>query len=533
VTARLDEWFLTADERGNSATALDRRRPGAEAWTTGNLVTPLIHGASYFARLVAEVQALQAGDRLYFTDWRGDPDERLTSDGPTVGELLSDAARRGVRVYGLVWRSHSDLLSFSASSNRVLDRDVNAAGGCAVLDQRVRMGGSHHQKMAVLRHRDDPERDVAFVGGIDLCYSRRDDARHEGDPQQQPMDRRYGKRAPWHDVQLELHGPAVGDLVWTFLERWNDHHRLDRRSPVSWFAHLTSGETLRPPPLVDTGPAPPPAGSAAVQILRTYGLRHPRYPFAPYGERSIARALIKAFARARRLIYVEDQYLWSDEVAAVIGDALARNSELRFIAVVPRYPDADGALMGPPNRIGQIRAIDRIRQAGGDRVGIFDIENHRGNAIYVHAKVCVIDDVWAMVGSSNLNRRSWTHDSEVAAAVLDLDSDGQPLGDSAGSESDDTFARRLRLDLWGEHLGIPANDARMVDLTHSLDLWRAAACETEAGNQLNELGQPRQRVQAHRPAPVRSSAHRWAWPLYRVVFDPDGRPRTMRRPGQF
>lgn len=44
----------------------------------------------------------------------------------------------------------------------------------------TRRGGSHHQKLVVVRHPDTPERDVAFVGGIDLGYSRNDDSRHLG-----------------------------------------------------------------------------------------------------------------------------------------------------------------------------------------------------------------------------------------------------------------------------------------------------------------------------------------------------------------
>ena len=41
------------------------------------------------------------------------------------------------------------------------------------------------------------------------------------------------------------------------------------------------------------------------------------YDFARHGERSIARGYTKAVPRARRLIYLEDQYLWSKEVARV------------------------------------------------------------------------------------------------------------------------------------------------------------------------------------------------------------------------
>ncbi|WP_022903005.1 hypothetical protein [Curtobacterium sp. B8] len=172
-------WFLTRDERGNTAT--DVHSGGGDdgaAWSDGNAVRPLVHGATYFARLHAELSALGPGDRVWFTDWRGDADERLLPDGPTIGDLLADLARSGVEVRGLVWRSHGERVSasLSARSNELLGRKVDDAGGEVLLDQRVRVFGSHHQKFFVVQHRDDPSADVAFVGGIDLCHSRRDDA---------------------------------------------------------------------------------------------------------------------------------------------------------------------------------------------------------------------------------------------------------------------------------------------------------------------------------------------------------------------
>ena len=65
-------------------------------------------------------------------------------------------------------------------------------------------------------------------------------------------------------------------------------------------------------------------GPLAVQVLRTYPARRRPYPFAPEGERSIARAYLKAFARARRLIYVEDQYLWSIDATRALRDVVGR-----------------------------------------------------------------------------------------------------------------------------------------------------------------------------------------------------------------
>jgi hypothetical protein len=78
------DWFLTAAERGNPSTRIDSRHAAGTAWSAGNNVQPLIHGATYFEELEARVAAMKAGDLLLFTDWRGDPDQRLRTTGPAV-----------------------------------------------------------------------------------------------------------------------------------------------------------------------------------------------------------------------------------------------------------------------------------------------------------------------------------------------------------------------------------------------------------------------------------------------------------------
>src|SRR3954447_11311877 len=403
------DWLLTSAERGNPATSIELRHPGV-AWTAGNLVTPLIHGRHYFDRLYEELCRTESGDVVLFTDWRGDPDERLTGAGTEVMDVLEGLARRGVQVKGLLWRSHPDRTRFSEEENRSLANDVNRAGGEVLLDERVRRFGSHHQKLFVVLHPQAPERDVAFVGGIDLCHERNDDERHLGDPQAIKIDARFGPTPAWHDIQAEIRGPAVGDIAETFAERWRDPHPLRRREP----------QRARSLPPIHTHPvgADRAEGPHVVQVLRTYPAKRPAYPFAPHGERSIARAYSKAFSRARRLIYIEDQYLWSADIARVIGRALEMQPELRVVVVVPRYPDEDGRTSGPPNRLGQIVAMRRLEQIAGGRFVAFDLEGDRW-PIYVHAKICIVDDVWMTIGSDNLNRRSWTHDSELSCAILD------------------------------------------------------------------------------------------------------------------
>ena len=147
-----------------------------------------------------------AGDRVYFTDWRGDADEKLLPDGPTVGDRAGRSGPIGDRGPGAAVAIALGPPAVQRRENQRLGTELNEAGAEVLLDQRVRRMASHHQKLFVIRHRGEPERDVAFVGGIDLSHQRRDDASTCGDPQQAPMDRRYGDRTPWHDAALELRG---------------------------------------------------------------------------------------------------------------------------------------------------------------------------------------------------------------------------------------------------------------------------------------------------------------------------------------
>ena len=513
-------WLLDAADRGNPDTEIDRRHSAGLAWTTGNRVTPLIHGRSYFAALSSAVAATEAGDLVLFTDWRGDPDEHVDDHGTDVSSLLCHAASRGVTVRGLVWRSHLDLLRFSSSENRRLGVEIEDAGGKCLLDMRVRVGGSHHQKMVVVRHLDRPDRDIAFVGGIDLSHSRRDDERHFGDPRPQPMPKMYGDRPPWHDIQLAVQGPAVGDLEATFRERWADPTPLSH-NPFRWSRSRIDHDDLHGGALPPQSSDPGRCGSQVVQVLRTYPYRHWRYPFARDGERSIARAYGKAVARARTLIYVEDQYLWSTEVAEVFAHALRGEPRLRMVAVIPLHPDTEGST-ARAEAVGRSRALRLLTDAGGDRVGVYGIENHAGCPVYVHAKACIIDDAWTCVGSDNFNMRSWTHDSELGCAVVDAD------GGTA-------FGRTLRLQLAREHLDLTdAECAPLADPYEMFDAYRRAATALEAWHaRADGAPRPAGRLRPYRMPPLGRLARILAAPTYRYVCDPDGRPPVMRRRHRF
>ena len=225
-----------------------------------------------------------------------------------------------------MWRSHLDALQYSEEENRHLGEAIEEAGGEVLLDQRVRRGGSHHQKLVVLRHPDEPR------------PRRRLRRRHR--PVPQPARRRRPPRRPAGGAD----GPAVrrpaalarraaraaragGADAWTRRSgsagttrcRWTPRTRMAYLRDRLRHADLTAD------PLPDQPPTPPPGRRPhTVQVLRTYPAVRPRYPFAPDGERSIARGYVKAIRRARRLIYLEDQYLWSTEVADLFAAGAAR-----------------------------------------------------------------------------------------------------------------------------------------------------------------------------------------------------------------
>ncbi len=510
------DWLLTRAERENPWTRLDDPH-GDRGWSEGNLVRPLIHGSTYFRALYDALEAAGPGDLVLFTDWQGDADEQLIGEpGSEVVEVLSRADQRGADVRGLVWRSHLDQTGFFATENRHLGEQLQKRGAEVLLDMRVRAGGSHHQKFVVIRHRDDLTRDVAFVGGIDLAHNRRDDAAHRGDPQSDPLAEEYGAHPPWHDVQVAIQGPAVYDVETVFRERWSDP------APLSRSAWRRTADRLRrldssPDPLPEQAPPPPPAGTHTVQLLTTYpdlGRRR-GYPFAKGGERSVARGYSKAVRRAERIIYVEDQYFWGDDVARMFEERLRARPELHLIVVVPLVPDLDG-VNRLPQQLGRQRAIGRLMDVAPDRVAAYGLENHAGVPVYVHAKVCLVDDIWASTGSDNFSRRSWTHDSELTAVVLD-----------------ESYARDLRLTLAAEHLdrleevserGLEATMSDCLDPAEMFEVYRAHATRLE---DWHAAGTARRATAGTTPPVATAAAHAASTAMGVAAARPDPGPRRQ------
>ncbi|HWL84335.1 MAG TPA: phospholipase D-like domain-containing protein, partial [Polyangiaceae bacterium] len=166
------------------------------------------------------------------------------------------------------------------------------------------------------------------------------------------------------------------------------------------------------------------------------------YAFAPDGE-TTARSLIKnAILHAKKFIYLEDQYFVNWEATQALVHAL-NNGIKHLTIVVPHHAIGD-----LPGMVGhRRRCIKALRDAGGPRVRVFykcgPGEKPGDYNTYVHSKVTIVDDEFAIVGSVNYNRRSWEHDSEICVGLYD------PSSDQVLSLR---FAHWLRMRLWAQHI---------------------------------------------------------------------------------
>ncbi len=449
----------------------DQRRPpdDGELWAAGdpppragNAVDVLIEGAAYFPAVADAIQNAQHS--VHIAGWCLTPEFALVRGEPPLllRELLADAAERlDVRV--LLWAgSPAPVFPPSRSSVReARDALVKGTRIKAALDARERPMHCHHEKLIVV------DGEVAFVGGIDLTSS-------GGDRWDTPAHPARG-RLGWHDVASRLRGPAVGDVAAHLAARWS----------------AVTGE-----PLISV-PAPPAAGELEVQIVRT--VPESLYDFAPRGDFRIIEAYRRALRSARKLIYLENQFLWSPEVVAILADKLRRppTDDFRLLVMLPGR-----ANNGQDDTRGQVAVLaDADRKGGGGRFLATTIRARTGRTadrIYVHAKVAIVDDHWLTLGSANLNAHSFFNDTEMNIVVCDPD-----------------LARATRVRLWESHLERSAAVAAGDPTTVFDELWRPLAAEQRLRM---ERGEPA----THRLLELRvrsRRAERLLGPLQALVVD--------------
>jgi phosphatidylserine/phosphatidylglycerophosphate/cardiolipin synthase-like enzyme len=386
--------------------------------TSGNRLDVLVDGEQMFGTLLDELSA--ARSHVHMTGWYMSPDFVLRHGDPPVvlRNLLADLAERlDVRI--LLWAgSPAPVFTPSRRDTARAAEELRAASEAVhvALDRYERPMHCHHEKTVVIDDR------VAFVGGIDLTALAGDRLDTPAHPARAALG--------WHDVATRIEGPAVADVARHFCGRWG----------------AVTGERLPEPEV------PAAAGDVELQIVRTLPER--MYSWEEHGQFGILESYVRALQAARRFIYIESQYLWSPEIAAVLVQKLANPPDPRFriVAVLPARPKGGGD--DTRGVLGELMSAD----GGAGRLLATTIAARAGNAhdaIYVHAKVCIIDDAWMTIGSANLNDHSLFNDSEMNVVT-----------------HDPRAARDTRLRLWAEHLERSPDDLAGDPCELIDEVWR-------------------------------------------------------------
>jgi phosphatidylserine/phosphatidylglycerophosphate/cardiolipin synthase-like enzyme len=417
-------------------------RPDGSAWCReapapreGCSIDVLIDGAQVLPAIAEAIRGARRSVRI--AGWHVAPHFALEREEPptVLRELLAEAVARGVNVRVLLWAGAPLRVFTPARSDvRAVCRELTRGTGIRVaIDDHERLLHCHHEKLVVV------DEEVAFVGGVDLT----DLGGDRWDTQRHPARGRLG----WHDAGSRLRGPIVADVAEHFDLRWT----------------AVTGEEL---PAV---PVPARAGDTTIQLLRTI----PEHVYAqiPGGAFGILEGYMRALRSAQEIVYLESQFFWLPEIVDLLSDKVRNppSDRFRLVVLLPSKPNN-----GEDDTRGMLAYLADADDGRG-RFLSTTIDAMTGSTVdqvYVHAKVGIVDDRWLTIGSANLNAHSFFNDSEVNVQV-----------------SDPALARRTRLRLWSEHLGLPEDEID-GDPTDVVDrLWIPIA-RRERERRLG--GQPRQ-----------------------------------------
>jgi cardiolipin synthase len=273
-------------------------------------------------------------------------------------DLLVEKARQGVEV----------LLLYDALGSLGLDgkrlKAIRDAGGAAEaflplnpLGRRWSVHLRNHRKMIIV------DGEIGFTGGMNVGdeYSGR--------------ARRRGKRH-FHDSHLAVYGPAVGDLEQVFAEDWTfaTEEVLTLHAPLA---------------------AAAPAGSSVVAVV----------PSGPDQDQNASNLVYFAgIASAQSRIWLTTPYFIPDEP---LMQAL-QSAALRGLDV--------GLLVPEQNDVALVAAAARSYFPRLVKIGV-RVYQYRPSIL--HAKVMVVDGCWGIVGSSNVDIRSFRLNFELSALVVD------------------------------------------------------------------------------------------------------------------
>lgn len=348
-------------------------------------------------------------------------------DAPTrLDKLLASVARRrpGLRCYILTW-DYGALYTLERDPFTRWRLGWRMPRGVKFgFDDHHPVGGCHHQKVVVVDDR------LAFCGGIDLTGHRWDTSAHR--PEEPARTTLLGEAyGPYHEVQAMVTGPAAASLGLLARDRWRALGH-DRLRPLQ-----SSTEDLWPSDIT------PDLADVDVAIARTMPGTESRPAI-----RECEALFLDSIARAKKTIYIENQYFTNDKLAAALAARLKEQDGPEVIVISPK--DCHGWL--EKTTMGAFRDTAFRQLLAADQHGrlrlVYPAASRSSDVpTFVHSKVMIVDDVLARIGSANCSHRSMGMDTECDLAV------------DAGGDSDARAGiRRMRDRLLAEHLGMSVDD---------------------------------------------------------------------------
>ncbi len=429
------QWFIDGPNRG---VGFPER--------TNNDVIPYIDYDRYYAAAAELMNAASDGAVVIVAGWalQLDTPVFLAGKGSTIGAVLAGVGERGGQVRVL-------LSGHLSNPNEGAIDWLNSIAGCAAIrDDRLRLAGSFHQKAVVVT----APKLVAFVGGMDFGSDR--------------LARPADRKGPWHDVQMRITGLAAGDVYQTLIDRWNswpaNKNRPIRRARMPMGSGTggprrsvqvvrTYGNPRTGTPLTALRPT-----NSTLSIARTLSqLSETEFSFAPTGESGIHDLLVQAIRNTSSSIYVEDQYFLAsaqiggyDELLGALAGTLAKATFKHLLVLTCGV----GTIQGELRQVNQRRRAlwQRVAANNPGRMSVWAYKGNQERCYWMHSKLWVFDDTFAIVGSANFNRRGLSHDGELAVGIYDVQNRNRGV------------VRELRKSLWLKHLPALNRPVRSEDV---------------------------------------------------------------------
>jgi phospholipase D1/2 len=354
---------------------------------------------------------------------------------------------------------------------------------------------------------------VAFLGGVDIAYGRYENDNysvfdHEeiytgrdyvnlnwlsetnGKSDEKVYDRNF-PRMPWHDIHMLCTGVSAIDVASNFIGRWN--YTVKSQNGVALLF-----------PLADTTKTPidhymqqlpknlPIFNNCDIQIVRS--ISDWALPIR-YAENSIYQAYVTSIKESKHFIFIANQYFISsidrelpknrilNALYKRIKLAIRKKEKFKVIIVLPVHPAGD---INSPTTLYIIKyTYKSINRQGeslfaklendfpnvdlSEYVSFHCLRNYgkmgdsyHSEGIYVHAKLMIVDDCVAIIGSANINDRSMrgTRDTELCAVVEGKEMISIMMNDKVVQVS--KFAHSLRIRLMTSYLGISQTNVEEV-----------------------------------------------------------------------